>query len=283
MEDNFFALGGNSILAMRLNNRINQVLRVKIRLLDIINARTLGELSQVITQAQGKSFEVIVPFNTVTQKPQMFMVHPGMGNCSVYQSLANRLSERYCCYGVDSYNFYHEQKIERLDELARYYLEHIDRILDVSQPVTLLGWSLGGKIALEIAAYLEARGVKAITVYLLDTWLLSEDHYLRNESSFNLDSMMARLQIPHYLRHNVESVVVSDKLLNIQPLSAVLKHTQIVLFKATEEIDNEGYQQYRFNNVDTGVENIAQLQLFEIAACHFTLLEKEDELISHIR
>ncbi|MNH77752.1 Linear gramicidin synthase subunit D [compost metagenome] len=283
MEDNFFALGGNSILAMRLNNRINQVLRVKIRLLDIINARTLSELSQAIAQAQGKSFEVIVPFNTVTQKPQMFMVHPGMGNCSVYQSLANRLSERYCCYGVDSYNFYHEQKIERLGELARYYLEHIDRILDVSQPVTLLGWSLGGKIALEIAAYLEARGVKAITVYLLDTWLLSEDHYQRNESSFNLDSMMERLQIPHYLRHNVESVVVSDKVLNIQPLSAVLKHTQIVLFKAMEEIGYEEYQQYRFNNVDAGVENIAQLQLFEIAASHFTLLEKEDELISHIR
>ncbi|MNC75344.1 hypothetical protein D3C81_2263490 [compost metagenome] len=50
-----------------------------------------------------------------------------------------------------------------------------------------------------------------------------------------------------------------------------------------EEIGYEEYQQYRFNNVDAGVENIAQLQLFEIAASHFTLLEKEDELISHIR
>jgi hypothetical protein len=95
--------------------------------------------------------------------------------------------------------------------------------------------------------------------------------------------MMERLQIPHYLRHNVESVVVSDKVLNIQPLSAVLKHTQIVLFKAMEEIGYEEYQQYRFNNVDAGVENIAQLQLFEIAASHFTLLEREDELISYIR
>lgn len=79
MEDNFFALGGNSILAMRLNNRINQVLRVKIRLLDIINARTLSELSQAIAQAQGKSFEVIVPFNTVTQNHRCLWFTLGWG------------------------------------------------------------------------------------------------------------------------------------------------------------------------------------------------------------
>ncbi|WP_232789950.1 non-ribosomal peptide synthetase [Serratia sp. H1n] len=282
MEDNFFALGGNSILAMRLNNRINQVLRVKIRLLDIINARTLKALSQEIAQAQGKSFDAIVPFNSITEKQQMFMIHPGMGNCSVYQSLANRLSDSYCCYGVDSYNFYHEQKIERLDELARYYLEQIDRSLDVSKPVNLLGWSLGGKIALEIAAHLEARGITSINIYLLDTWLLNEDSYQLNEASFNLDEMMDRLHIPHYLRHNVESVVLSDRVLNAQPLSAVLNHAQIVLFKATEEIQGEEFQQYRHNNIETGVNNIAQLRTFEIAASHFTLLEKEDELLNHI-
>ena len=51
------------------------------------------------------------------------MIHPGRGGCEVYTSLANKLSEHFSCYGVDSYNLYSSNKIDNLNQLANLYMK----------------------------------------------------------------------------------------------------------------------------------------------------------------
>ncbi len=66
--------------------------------------------------------------------------------------------------GIDSYNLYHESKISNLHQLATYYLTYIDEIMQKTNQTEyhLLVWSLGGRIALEIAAILENNGITKI-------------------------------------------------------------------------------------------------------------------------
>jgi len=284
MEHSFFALGGNSILAMKLNSRINQVFQVRLSLVDILNARNIRELAIKIAETDKQEFNPVVPLTALSDKPQIFMIHPGMGGCSVYLSLANKLETYYCCYGVDSYNFYHDDKIDNLPKLAQYYLSYIDRVLDLTKPIVFMGWSLGGQIGLEIASILEARGLKDIKVIALDTWLLKAEDINEKEPLVDLDQLMAELNIPKYLRANVVSVSQVDKTIALQPISAKLNYTQVMLFKAMEEkgfgAANEGYQA---NNLGSCLRSTQQLSVIELETDHYKILEKDQTIIDNIR
>lgn len=284
MEHSFFALGGNSILAMKLNSRINQVFQVRLSLVDILNARNIRELAIKIAETDKQEFNPVVPLTALSDKPQIFMIHPGMGGCSVYLSLANKLETYYCCYGVDSYNFYHDDKIDDLPKLAQYYLSYIDRVLDLTKPIVFMGWSLGGQIGLEIASILEARGLKDIKVIALDTWLLKAEDINEKEPLVDLDQLMAELNIPKYLRANVVSVSQVDKTIALQPISAKLNYTQVMLFKAMEEkgfgAANEGYQA---NNLGSCLRSTQQLSVIELETDHYKILEKDQTIIDNIR
>jgi amino acid adenylation domain-containing protein len=52
-EDNFFDLGGHSLIAMRLIGRIRAVLGMDLRLADIFNASTIAEMAMQFTHAAG--------------------------------------------------------------------------------------------------------------------------------------------------------------------------------------------------------------------------------------
>ncbi|WP_392563802.1 amino acid adenylation domain-containing protein [Orbus wheelerorum] len=280
MMDNFFKLGGNSILAMMLNNRINEAFQIKLRLVDVLSSETIKELATKIAD-QKQSFNPIVPLNKAVNKPQMFMIHPGIGGCDVYASLANKLSERYHCYGVDSYNFYHDDKIANLAQLTKYYLNYVEQVRVKDQPISLLGWSLGGHIALEMAGYLETQGYNNITVYLLDTWLLNQADLAANIHLIDLNHAMKELNIPASLQRQVEDIVAVDNLLTVQPLSTVLNATKVTLFKAikAQQSISEQYIKYPYNNIDSYLAAKAQLTVIEIDCDHYQIIKHERELI----
>lgn len=282
MQDSFFQLGGNSILAMMLNNRINDAFNIKLRLSDILSVRTIRELATKISTTQ-QQFNPIVEFNTDHDKPQIFMVHPGLGGCDVYLSLADKLSSKYSCFGVDSYNLYHDDRIDDLSILANYYLDHFNKVANKDQPITLLGWSLGGNIALEMAVQLEQQGIKNIKIYLLDTWLLESQDLDQYTHPVNISHAMNRLNLPAHLSDQVELFANIDNKLIVQSLSAKLKHTQVVLFKASLiEQGKELAEKYVLNNIDIYLQANSQLKLVEIACDHYTILSHEQAILAHI-
>ena len=76
------------------------------------------------------------------------------------------------CIGVDNYNFMTDERIGSLKDIATLYMRLImDKYLvdGRNEPIRLLGWSLGGLIAMEMAYQLEQEGYKQIYLYFLDT------------------------------------------------------------------------------------------------------------------
>ena len=289
IRDDFFKLGGNSILAIKLVSKINSAFASYIKVADIFASKNVENIARLVIQSSDK-FEIIVKLNTTTNKPNMFMINPSRSGCEVYISLADSLSDRYSCYGVDNSNIHHQQKIEDLNKLATYYLSEIDIIREKTKQINtgynLLGWSLGGQIALEIAAILEQRGYKNINVILLDTFI-NDAQMLKYGSAIEPNKELIRLELLRsgYLESYANKVVYNihyeDKLF-IQPISKKLNQTNILLFKALEENKQEFTKwpeklmkyilSLKYNNVDTVVGNIANIRKVDLETNHWDIL-----------
>ena len=232
-------------------------------------------------------------------KKNIWMLHPGHAGTEVYQKLAGLLDNYYNCYAIDNYNYYNENSpINELKPLAEMYLKNIqDHSHYTCDEVTLLGWSLGGTIALEIAAALEKQGIKNIKVYSLDTIIV--DEYLKNlntqiESMIPLDE---RIKIrskemekqgydSEYIK-KINTLVPIEEKISKQSLSAKLNKTKVILYKASQvknslnEIEQK-YMQYiellHANNVD----KICQwLQIIHLQCHHYNILELYDSYIAN--
>ncbi|WP_164503864.1 non-ribosomal peptide synthetase [Rickettsiales endosymbiont of Stachyamoeba lipophora] len=300
IHDDFFKLGGNSIMAIKLVTKVNKLYNFYVKIADIFIDRCIAALVPKINKMQY-NYQSIILLNNAPNKQKMFMVHPGKSGCEVYSSLAKRLSSHFSCYGIDSYNLYHEQKIRDLNLLAEYYLSEMDKILtETQEKYFLLGWSLGGKIALEIARLLEKRHpVKEINVCLLNTMLIDNNLI---ELSKDIDDEIIKDDYrkyytrqgfePSYIERMISNITVENKL-GKQENFSVLKKTKVLLFKAMlkDSIINrppfEDIYRYSltldYNNIDKIVLNQSHIKVIKVNnAHHNNLLNQEEVLVSEL-
>ena len=301
---NFFKIGGNSILAIRLITKLNNYYKSHLKVSDIFVYKDVQSISYRIIQTRS-DYQAIVRLNGSYDKPNMFMIHPGEGGCECYTPLADALRMDFNCYGVDSYNLYNEVKIDKLHKLAKYYLAHIDVVMKNTNQETyhLLGWCLGGTIALEIASILEKRGNYKINVYLLDTVL--RDEYLSNiiketdvaeiiEAKNHYRNYLISQQYEEQYIEKMMSIIDTEVNLTGQQISSTLTNTKIILFKAMLEnttfITENSKKFYKhvynlkYNNVDKILEKEAKIQLVKLNETHHVnILLQKQILISRIR
>ena len=287
IRDNFFRLGGNSILAIRLASKINHYYQSHLKVSDIFVYKTIESLLLRMLQTKD-SYQTIVKLNNVFNKPNMFMIHPGIGGCEVYISLANTLANDFSCYGIDSYNLYNNNQIDNMNELAKYYLSYIDKVMiETNQQVYhLLGWSIGGHIALEIASVLEQSGITKIKIYLLDA-LIYDDHLF---STMKAGVEETKVQFRNhavlegydelYIEKSLSNIDVETKLVE-QKISSTLVHSYVLLFKAM--LGEQMYKMGYYHNIDKFIKNKDNIKLIKVTnAHHGNILEQEEFLLSEI-
>lgn len=298
-QDDFFRKGGSSLAAIRLVNQINVQFGSQLRVVDLFLFPTVQYLAPKVFQGRGK-YQSLVKLNQATTMPLLFMVHPGASGCEVYSSLAHNLSSIFFCYGIEYFNLYHSEKIDSLSRLAHYYLNEFQPLmLQADQKeYYLLGWSLGGKIALEIAALLESAGHKCIKVYLLDTILYDaqiesirkSSDYIQTEQAYRQAKMSAGYSAEYI--EKIMTTLPSEDVLGSASLSHRLRHTKIVLFKAMAPWNAPGalpelnthILSLSYNNLERAVYDISQITLVELQKHHHgNILNAESLLRDHMK
>ncbi|AFY95268.1 amino acid adenylation domain-containing protein [Chamaesiphon minutus] len=179
VRDNFFELGGHSLLAVYLFNEIEKKWGIKLSLSTLFSAGTIEKLAVLLRQdlpATIYSSLVLIRSGATDRqasrkenRPPLFCIHPIGGNVLEYYPLANCLSDRHTIYGLQSQGLDGRQPpLECLEDMARVYIQEMSAVQPAGAPYYLLGYSLGGKLAFEIAQQLLARGDRVQFLGLID-------------------------------------------------------------------------------------------------------------------
>ncbi|WP_156425538.1 thioesterase domain-containing protein, partial [Mycobacterium sp. GA-0227b] len=165
VEDSFFDLGGDSLQAMRLIAAINTTLNTNLAIRTLFQAPTVRSLSEQL--GRDSSRVEIVPIEALKDGAglPLFCIHAASGLSWQYQSLGNRLD---CpIIGIQQILQDGETEPRSIRDMARNYADRIQAV-DPTGPYRLLGWSLGGVVAHEIAIELQRRGHVIAQLFLLD-------------------------------------------------------------------------------------------------------------------
>jgi thioesterase domain-containing protein len=284
--DDFFKIGGNSIQAIQLSHQISEILTADIKVADVFRLKSVHQLVKSNCTDSGLNLVKPYYFDYNPNLLNMIFIHPGGGGSEVYQDLADSLIENFNCIGIDSYNIHNKNKISSLNKLANLYLSTVEQKYKVEEPINLVGWSLGGRIALEMANILEIRGYKKINVILLDTQV--PDEFIRsvfkNENielySHEFKNQMLESGYNNEYVEKVASSLKADFELFHSKANYCLKYTQVQLFRAIQEdtrIKNEHseskykhYMTLKANNVDLLAQNV---EVIDLDCHHGSILE----------
>ncbi|MGO9152815.1 non-ribosomal peptide synthetase, partial [Mycobacterium sp.] len=166
VDDSFFDLGGDSLLAMRLIAAINTSLNVDLSVPTVFEAPTVRSLSQRL-EADAISVQELAPVQTLKKGTgvPLFCIHPVGGMSWAYQTLGNYLD--CSIIGIQQILQREEAEPGSIRDMAKNYADRIQALYPTG-PYNLLGWSFGGVVAHELAVELQRRGCVIARLILLD-------------------------------------------------------------------------------------------------------------------
>ncbi len=174
-DDGFFELGGNSLLATKV------VAQVRANGLDLPVQVMFGESTPAAIAARldgagagiAAALGPVLPIRPNGAKPPLFCVHPAIGLAWCYSGLVTHFAPDRPVYGLQAPHVAGEDGFASITEAAEQYVAHIKSIQPVG-PYHLLGWSLGGLIAHEVAVRLQESGEEVALLAMMDSYRLSD-------------------------------------------------------------------------------------------------------------
>jgi acyl transferase domain-containing protein/thioesterase domain-containing protein/acyl carrier protein len=177
LDDDFFDLGGHSLIAVRLFTKIKKTFRVDLALSTLFEARTIRQLANLVRQVGTSTAggvpetdtPTIVPIRSQGSRLPLFLISGLGGGVIKFHALARSLGEDQPVYalqpqGIDGRKSF----LTRVEDMAAYYIGQIKKIQPLG-PYCLAGYSFGGYVVFEMAQQLHAAGEKVVLVGFLDT------------------------------------------------------------------------------------------------------------------
>jgi len=169
-EDNFFDVGGNPLLAVRLFDEIAKATGREMPPLAIYHAPTIAALAAILEQHSLPKFSPLVPLKSGEAEPPVFAAHGLGGSVMEFFGLVEKVQTRRPIYGLQAMGADGADiAFERIEDMAQFYLEAVQQ-RQPHGPYLLMGYSLGGLVALEMAQRLSSMGEKISLLTMLDAY-----------------------------------------------------------------------------------------------------------------
>jgi len=184
VHDDFFALGGHSLIGVRLLANIKKTYQCDLELATLFEARTVRQLAALIRNAHPhparaaaaspaaqklqRAWSSLVAVQPNGSKPPLFCVHAASGDVLFYEQLGRALAPDQPLYAFQSPLVAQPDRTDiTIEDMAALYIREM-RAFYPSGPYLLCAASFGGYILYEMARQLEKQGVEPGMVLILD-------------------------------------------------------------------------------------------------------------------
>ena len=169
-QDSFFDLGGHSLLAAKLVQRIEDLLGRKVPVTTLFHSPSVAQMAlRLMDEDWAPPWSSLVPLQPHGSKPPLFFVHGWGGTVFGFVELAQLLPADQPCYGVQALGLDGVKERDlSVEAMAANYVEEIASFQPTG-PVHVVGYSIGGMIAYEVAQQLRRRGRDVATLALVDS------------------------------------------------------------------------------------------------------------------
>jgi amino acid adenylation domain-containing protein len=166
LHDDFFALGGRSLLAARMLVQVEKWFGSKLPHSVLVEHPTIHGLAKYLRQCPAGKWPALATIQAGGLLPPLFVAHGIGGSLLSFIDLAAELGPEQPVYGLQLPAFIYQHQAE-LRALAANYVKQL-RAIQPSGPYHLAGHSSGGLVVFEMACQLMEQGETVGLLALLD-------------------------------------------------------------------------------------------------------------------
>jgi amino acid adenylation domain-containing protein/FkbM family methyltransferase len=168
VKDDFFSLGGHSLMAVRLMARIREQYCQALPLSALFQYPTVERIASILRgQVAPSPYSPVVEIRGGNSRTPFFCVHPLGGEVVCYVDLARRLPAGQPFYGLQARGMGGEEPLTSVEEIAYHYIQAI-RAVQPAGPYMIGGWSFGGTVAFEMARQIREAGETVGLLAIID-------------------------------------------------------------------------------------------------------------------
>jgi acyl-CoA synthetase (AMP-forming)/AMP-acid ligase II/thioesterase domain-containing protein len=167
-DDDFFAAGGDSLLAAEVVSRLQEEGWPELSLTVLVWAPTIAKLAAELERGPAVSTAALVPIQEKGDRRALFFVHALDGEVVRFGALARCLGPDQPFYGLKALGVEEQEtRHTRIEEMAGHYLSEV-RAVQPRGPYLLGALCMGAPIAIEMARTLVAQGDEVPLLVLVD-------------------------------------------------------------------------------------------------------------------
>ncbi|ACO32361.1 non-ribosomal peptide synthetase [Acidobacterium capsulatum] len=158
ITDDYFDLGGHSIMAVRLMNQIEITFQRRLPIAQLFQNPTVEQLAVTLRDSSAISTNGIVKIRSGHTGTPILLLPGAGGNVLYFNALAQQLRAGPSIYGLEPPGLNDAaEPLATVEAIAAHHLANILPIIG-DGPCALAGHSFGSSVALEMARLLNARG-----------------------------------------------------------------------------------------------------------------------------
>jgi amino acid adenylation domain-containing protein len=168
IDDDFFAVGGHSLLAAKLFSRLDEQFGRSLPLGVLFSAPTVRALAEHYRSEPQKQFRAMVALRKTGTLPPVFAVPGVFGNVVGFAELCRELGPEQPFYGLQSVGLDgSEVPLTSIEEMAKLNISELFTV-QPRGPYAIIGACFGATVAYEMARQLLADGHEVLFLGLLD-------------------------------------------------------------------------------------------------------------------
>jgi amino acid adenylation domain-containing protein len=209
IDDDFFVLGGHSMLAVRMFAAIYDRFGVHLPLTSLFKGATIRHLAVLIAaQKEPAQWTSLVEMKPTGAKPPFYCVHGMTGDVFWFRDLLEHLDPEQPFWGLQSQGLDAVQPpLPTIEAMAAHYVAEI-RALQPQGPYYVGGYSYGGSIAYEMACQLREQGQEVALLAIIDHATPASGYYTYKITPYFLLHFLRNLpyRVQDFLRRRPDQI-----------------------------------------------------------------------------